>query len=387
MVPHPPDPRKAVRPPHRPVFIGSEIYRHSSYGPFHPLRVPRVSTVMDLCRALGWIAPGQYRTAPRAKPAALTAFHTPEYIAALQRAEAVQAVTDADRLRHHLGTASNPVFPEMFRRPATSAGATLLAGELLRDPGTVFTPAGGTHHGFPDRAGGFCYLNDPVLGILSLRRAGVARIAYLDIDAHHCDGVDHAFRDDPDTLLISTHEDGRWPRTGALDDHGAGNVFNVPLPRGANDCDMALARDRVILPALTAFRPDAIVLQCGADAVEEDPQARLSLSNNAHWDILRMIRPLSPRLIVLGGGGYNPWSVGRLWSGNWAILNDLPIPQVLPPPAQAVLAALRWDGQRRYPTPPPHWIATLQDAPRHGPVHDATRAACDHHAARLGVWV
>lgn len=383
VVPHRNDVRKAQSLPR---FIGSEIYRHSSYGPFHPLRVPRVSTVMDLSRAMDWIAPGQFITSPRAKPAALMSFHTPDYVGALQRAEATQAVTEADRSRHGLGTSNNPVFAEMYRRPATSAGAAMLAGELLRQPGTVFTPAGGTHHGFPDRAGGFCYLNDPVLGIQSLRRNGAARIAYIDIDAHHCDGVDHAFRDDPDTLLVSTHEAGRWPRTGPLFDAGAGNVINMPLPPGANDDDMALVRDSVILPALALFRPDAIVLQCGADAVQEDPQSRLSLSNNAHWDILRGIRPLTDRLMVLGGGGYNPWSVGRLWSGNWAILNDLPIPDVLPPAAQAVLAALRWDGQRRVLQPPMQWITTLRDAARNGPIHDATRHACDHMAARLVAW-
>ncbi len=383
VVPHPYDVRKTQTPP---MFIGSEIYRHSSYGPFHPLRVPRVSTVMDLCRAMGWIAPGQYLTSPRAKPAALFSFHTPEYIAALQRAEATQSVTDTDRARHSIGTSNNPVFTEMYRRPATSAGAALLAGELLRHPGTVFTPAGGTHHGFPDRAGGFCYLNDPVLGIQALRRNGAARIAYLDIDAHHCDGVDHAFRADPDTLLISTHEEGRWPRTGPLNDAGVGNVFNVPLPPGAHDDDMAIVRDTVILPALAAFRPDAIVLQCGADAVLEDPQSRLALSNNAHWAILSAIRPMVSRLMVLGGGGYNPWSVGRLWSGNWAILNDLPIPLVLPGAAQSVLAGLRWDGQRRVTVPPPHWIKTLRDVPRYGLIHDSTRHACDHLSARLLSW-
>ncbi|SEP80024.1 acetoin utilization protein AcuC [Loktanella sp. DSM 29012] len=369
-----------------PVFIGSEIYRHSSYGPFHPLRVPRVSTVMDMCRAMGWLPADQYLNSPRAKPAALLSFHTPEYIAALQQAERDQSVTDAVRARHALGTSNNPVFPEMWRRPATSAGAAMLAGELLRDGGTVFTPAGGTHHGFPDRAGGFCYLNDPVLGIQSVRRSGARRVAYIDIDAHHCDGVDHAFRDDPDTLLISTHEDGRWPRTGALDDTGAGNLFNVPLPRGARDDDMALVRDAVILPALTAFRPDAIVLQCGADAVDEDPQSRLSLSNNAHWDVLRAIKSLAPRLMVLGGGGYNPWSVGRLWTGNWAILNGHAIPDTLPIAAQNVLSALRWEGQRRVKMPPDHWITTLRDAPRHAPVHAQTRDAAALLTGRLRAW-
>ncbi|MBS1300804.1 acetoin utilization protein AcuC [Loktanella sp. SALINAS62] len=369
-----------------PLFIGSEIYRTSSYGPFHPLRVPRVSTVMDLVRAMGWLAPGQYRTAPRAKPAALMSFHTPEYVTALEQAERDQAVSDAVRARHALGTSNNPIFPEMWRRPVTSAGAVMLAGELLRNGGIVYTPAGGTHHGFPDRAGGFCYLNDPVLAIQSLRRNGARRIAYVDIDAHHCDGVDHAFHADPDTLLISTHEDGRWPRTGHLDETGAGNVFNLPLPRGAHDDDMALVRDTVILPALAAFRPDAVVLQCGADAVEEDPQSRLSLSNNAHWVILQAIMPLAPRLMVLGGGGYNPWSVGRLWSGNWAILNGHPIPDELPGAAQNVLSALRWDGQRRVKVPPAHWITTLRDVPRPGPVHAQTRTGAAHLAARLIAW-
>jgi len=100
----------------QPVFIGSEIYRGSSYGVQHPLAIPRVPTVIDLCRAMGWLPRAQYRTSPRAKPLALQAFHTPAYIAALQRAEAAGAVDPATRDRHQIGTLSNPVFPEMFRR-------------------------------------------------------------------------------------------------------------------------------------------------------------------------------------------------------------------------------------------------------------------------------
>ena len=265
-----------------PQFIGSEIYRHSSYGVWHPLRVPRVSTVMDLCRAMGWLPRSQFIVSPRAKPAALMGFHTADYIAALQAVETAQAVTEAVRQRHALGTPSNPVFPEMFRRPATSAGASLLAGELLAKGGVIYSPAGGTHHGLPDRANGFCYLNDPVLAIQSLRRNGAARIAYVDIDAHHADGVEHAFENDLDTLLISIHEVNRWPRSGALTDAGAGQVFNLPVPAGLNDSDMAFIRESLILPQVAAFRPDAIVLQCGADAVTEDPQSRLPLTNHAH---------------------------------------------------------------------------------------------------------
>lgn len=352
-----------------PLFLGSEIYRGSSYGGWHPLRVPRVSTVMDLSRAMGWLEPGQYSNSPRAKPAALTAWHTPEYIAALQKAEVDQSVSDAVRARHGLGTVSNPIYPEMFRRPATAAGASLLAGELLKNGGTIYHPGGGTHHGMRDRAGGFCYLNDPVLAMLSLRRNGAQRIAYVDIDAHHCDGVEEGFAGDPDALLISIHEDRRWPFTGALEDDGGGNCLNLPVPRGFNDTEMAMVRDDLILPAVGAFKPDAIVLQCGADAVTEDPLSRLALSNNAHWAVLSgLIALQAPRLLVLGGGGYNPWSVGRLWTGIWATLNGHEIPDNVPEKAEAVLRALRWDGARAGRNPPEHWFTTLRDAPREGPL-------------------
>ncbi|GAB5448366.1 acetoin utilization protein AcuC [Gymnodinialimonas sp.] len=357
-----------------PLFLGSEIYRGSSYGHWHPLRVPRVSTVMDLSRAMGWLGADQYRNSPRAKPAALSVWHTPEYIAALQQAEADQAVSDAVRARHGLGTVSNPIYPEMFRRPATAAGASLLAGELLKNGGVIYHPGGGTHHGMRDRAGGFCYLNDPVLAMLSLRRNGAERIAYVDIDAHHCDGVEEGFAGDPDTLLISIHEDRRWPFTGALEDDGAtsggvANCLNLPVPRDFNDSEMAVIRDDLILPAVAAFRPDAIVLQCGADAVTEDPLSRLTLSNNAHWAVLRALMALNaPRLLVLGGGGYNPWSVGRLWTGVWATLNGHPVPDRVPAPAEAVLRALKWEGARAGRNPPEPWFTTLRDAPRPGPV-------------------
>ncbi len=367
----------AATAPAPPVFVGAEIYRGSGYGGLHPLRVPRVSTVMDLARALGWLPADRFRTSPCARPAALTAWHTPAYVAALQRAEAAQAVTDDDRARHGLGTLSNPVFPQMFRRPATGAGGAMLAAELLAQaPGIVHVPGGGTHHGLPDRANGFCYLNDPVLALMALRRLGFRRLAYIDIDAHHPDGVELAFGQDEDCLMISTHEEARWPFTGALTDAGRGQVFNLPVPRGMNDTEMALVRDRLILPVTAAFAPQAIVLQCGADAVEEDPLSRLSLSNNAHWDILRGLIPLCDRLMVLGGGGYNPWTVGRLWTGLWGIIAGHDIPDRLPPEAAQVLAGLSWNGGKR-PPPAPHLLTTLRDPPRAGPVRAVVRDRLD----------
>ncbi len=352
----------------RRLFIGSQIYRGSSYGHWHPLRVPRVSTVMDLSRAMGWLPRAAFVTSPRAKPALLEAWHTPAYVAALQAAEAAQAVSDDIRARHHIGTPSNPVFAEIFSRPATAAGGSILAGELLARGGVVYSPAGGINHGMPDRAIGFCYLNDPVLAMLSLRRFGADRIAYVDIDAHHCDGVEAAFAGDPDVLMISVHEEHLWPRTGLLHSDGGGSSLNLPVPRGLNDSEMAYIREALIRPQVADFAPDAVVLQCGADAVTEDPLAHLDLSNNAHWQLVAGLKGMAPRYLVLGGGGYNPWSVGRLWTGVWATLIGQDIPDRLPGEAEAVLRALEFPGHRLGRNPPSHWFTSLRDQPRHGPI-------------------
>lgn len=368
-----------------PRLIGSEVFRHSSYGRWHPLRVPRVSTVMDLSRALGWLPPEQFVTAPRAKPKALHVWHTPEYIAALQRVEATQFATENDTKRHAIGTVTNPVYPEIFRRPATAAGGSLLAGELLRDGGVIYNPPGGTHHGMPDRANGFCYLNDPVLAMLSLRRNGAQRIAFVDIDAHHCDGVAEGFHGDPDCLMISVHEERLWPRTGLLEDTAGGSALNLPVPRGLNDSEMAYIREELIVPQVGAFKPHAIVLLCGADGVEEDPLAHLSLSNNAHWAVTRALMGMAPRYLVLGGGGYNPWSVGRLWTGVWATLNGYDIPDRLPADAEDVLRDLRWENTRRGRNPPEHWFTRLRDAPREGAVREVVRDRVN--ALRHRAWV
>lgn len=361
----------------KPLFIGHEIFRGSSYGRWHPLRVPRVSTVMDLTRAAATPTPAQFVTAPRAKPDALTYWHSPSYISALQRVEETQQATAEDLERHDIGSVTNPVFAEIFRRPATAAGGSILAGELLGQRGVIYNPAGGTHHGMKDRANGFCYLNDPVLAMLSLRHHGVRRIAFVDIDAHHPDGVETEFAGDPECLMISVHEARLWPRTGPIENDGGGNVINLPVPRGFNDDELALVRDALILPKIAAFRPDAIVFLCGADGLEEDPLSHMMLSNNAQLDVLRGLMGMADRLLVLGGGGYNPWSVGRLWTQVWGVLNGLEAPELLPEAGEAVLRGLRFDGNRRGKNPPEHWFTTLRDAPRHGPVREEVRDAVD----------
>jgi acetoin utilization protein AcuC len=316
---------------------------------------------------MGWLPDDRFREAPLADIAALLRFHTAPYIEALQRAEATQMVSVADRERYCIGAAGNPVYPEIFRRPATSAGGVLLAAALTAGGGVVFCPGGGTHHGRPDRASGFCFLNDPVLGILAWLDHGLERILYLDIDAHHGDGVQDAFHDDARVLTLSVHEAGRWPGTGAAEDRAGGAARNFPVPAGFNDTEMRVLMQGAILPLILAHRPQAIFLQCGADALEEDPLSRLSLSNNAHWGVVADICGLAPRLIVTGGGGYNPWAVGRCWAGVWATLNGFAVPERATPAAEAVLRALRYD-RAAGRNPPEHWFTTLRDAPREGMV-------------------
>jgi acetoin utilization protein AcuC len=363
-----------------PRFIGSEIYRRSRYGGKHPLAIPRVSTVIDLCRALGWLPDEVYIDSPRATPVELGRFHEPAYIQALLQAEATQQVDEGMRRRHHIGANGNPVFGQVFSRPATACGATLEAVRRLRDGGVIHSPAGGTHHGRPDRASGFCYFNDPVLGILAMLDAGLERVAYVDVDAHHCDGVEDALRDDPRVLTISIHERDRWPHTGAESRRcDAGGAVNLPVDPAFHDDEMRLLVDDVVVPVLERFRPQALILQCGADGLAEDPLSRLELSNGAIWNVVSTLRPLAPRLLVLGGGGYNPWSVGRCWTGIWALLNDFEIPARLPERGEAVLRDLTWSrtGGRN---PPPHWFTTLADRPRTGAIRDSVRALATHHA-------
>jgi acetoin utilization protein AcuC len=368
-----------------PLFIGSDIYRSSSYGGRHPLAIPRVSTVIDLVRALGWLDPAAYVERPMATPDELVRFHAPDYIAALRRAEAEQHIAPDTARRFNIGCNGNPLFPEIFSRPATACGGSLEAAEILlgaRDGAIVYSPAGGTHHGRSDRASGFCYLNDPVLAMLRLLDGGVGSILYVDLDAHHCDGVADAFAGDERVLIVSVHEEARWPFTGALGDDGSGNVFNLPVPAGFNDSEMDLVTGNLIMKLGGALMPDIVVVQCGADALAEDPLSKLALSNNALWRTLAALKRLAPRLLVLGGGGYNPWSVVRCWAGNWAILNDIAIPRVLPEAGEAVLRGLAWS-RRAGRNPPAHWFTTLADAPNPGPVREELRRRVAQLAARV----
>jgi acetoin utilization protein AcuC len=364
-----------------PVMIGSDIYRTSRHASGHPLAIPRVSLCIDLCRALGWLPDGAYLESPQATVAELCRFHAPAYVAAVQRCEDRRYADENDRRTFNLGVNGNPVYAEMFRRPATACGASLAGARRLRDGGIVYNPAGGTHHGLASQASGFCIFNDPVLAILALLDDGLRSVFYLDLDAHFGDGIQLALARDPRVFTLSLHEAGRWPmgrgdtwtdRPGGAFDRGLGHARNLPVPRELNDTEMAVLVDAVVVPLIEASAPDALVVQCGADALADDPMTKLSLSNDALWQAIAAVRPLAPRLLVLGGGGYNPWSVARCWAGVWAMLSDRAIPGRLPPMAERLLRAVHWP-HRRGRAPGDHWFTSLADAPRTGMVRPEIR--------------
>lgn len=365
--------------PRRAVFVGHDIYREAAYGRLHPLAIPRVESVVDLCRALDWLGDGEYEASPRATDDELAAFHEREYIEALREASASGQVDAAVRERHNIGTMENPIFAGVFERASTSVGGSIHAARLALGGRVAYHPAGGTHHGRPGRASGFCFFNDPALALLTLLGAGVERVAYVDLDAHHCDAVQDAFAADPRVRLVSIHEAGRWPHTGAFQDTAGGRALNLPVPPGFNDAELALLMEELVLPFVAPFRPEAVVIACGADALEGDPLARMALTNGALWDAIESLVAIAPATVVLGGGGYNPWTLARYWTGLWGRLSGRSIPRHLPEAARGVLARLACDLVEDDDVRP-EWLSALADARMSAPVRPAIHAM--HRAAR-----
>ena len=349
------------------LFVGSDVYREAAFGKHHPLSIVRVAGVVDLCQALGWFAPGQFRDSPRASEAELCRFHDPDYVAAVRTADAVGRVERSVRDRYRIGTMENPLFPGLFRRASTAVGGSILAAKLALQDRIVFHPSGGTHHGRADRASGFCYFNDPVFALLTLLQAGLERVLYVDLDAHHGDGVQDAFADDERVLTISIHEEKRWPHSGLVDDRAAGAARNLPVPAGFNDSELEYLIEEAVLPLGRAYRPEALVITCGADPLDGDPLSRLSLSNVGLWRAVERLVDCWPRAVVLGGGGYNPWTVIRCWAGLWGRLSGRSLPDRLPPPGLELMRGLESDLVDEDEVPE-SWLTTLADAPNRGAV-------------------
>lgn len=365
----------------RPYLVTHDIFRRPAFGRHHPLATGRQAAVMDLIEALGWRDPTLIRTPEIPGRAVLERFHARDYLDALAEADAAGRATAEMRQRYNLGTMECPVFPGMWDRARTTVGGSMLAAELVLNGGVAFHPTGGTHHGMPGRASGFCYLNDPVFAVQRLLDAGLTRVMHVDLDAHHGDGVEAAFANDPRVRLVSIHEEGRWPGTGRVTDTLGGRAVNVPVPREINDAEYALLLEGLVAPLVRRVAPEAVVVLLGADGLAGDPLSAMRLSNGALWTACRDMIALVPRAVILGGGGYNPWTTARLWTGMWGLLAGHDIGGALPEQAQAVLAGLECDlvdDEDRDPA----WLTTLVDAPNAGSIRPEVAALVDGHPMR-----
>jgi acetoin utilization protein AcuC len=319
------------------ALIHSDAWRRFDYGPHHPLRMERLGLTWRLMQAYGLTTlPGATVHAPEAVPeSAIAVYHGADYLQALKAANGGQAPKLAERFG--LGPGDNPVFPGLWDAARLCAAGSLLAADLIAggQADRVFHFAGGLHHAMPSRASGFCYVNDAVLAILRLRERGL-RVLYVDIDAHHGDGVQHAFYGDPAVLTISTHERGDYlfPGTGFVDEAGigagVGYSVNLPLEPYTDSSVYLPAFEQVVPPLFAAFRPDAVVAQLGIDSHLTDPLTHLAFDIQGFARAVARITELSPRLVCLGGGGYDLQNVARGWTAAWAVLNGIELPATLP---------------------------------------------------------
>ena len=341
-----------IEPTRKAVLTAASRYRRHSYGDNHPLGIPRVSLTLDLIQAYGALGDAEYLPSRKALPRELEWFHTRDYVSAMQRCEAVGKVFDKYRQRHNIGNYENPYFKDFFATPATATGGSIQGAEEVLKGRIAFSPAGGMHHGMPDQAQGFCYFNDPALAIMRLRQDGL-RVLYVDIDAHHGDGVEYAFRDDPQVVTFSLHMDPAYAypfKGGGIEDVGVhGNAVNLPLPQGMNDSEYRHVFHRVWPEVMEAVRPDAIVLQAGTDILRPDPLGKFRISTQLFLELVQRILDDSPthdgtqRLLVVGGGGYHPLVLARCWAGVWGILSGRELPVEIPAAGQALLREVDWD--------------------------------------------
>ncbi|MGH7407212.1 MAG: acetoin utilization protein AcuC [Candidatus Methylomirabilales bacterium] len=326
------------------AFFVSDEYALFDYGAAHPMRISRLALTVEVAGAYGLLDGPGVRVLP-AKPAPdedLHRFHRPEYLAALKRASAGE--TGWDLLRWGLGSGDNPTFPGLYEYSALLTGATLSAGRLV-EAGQVrvaFNIAGGLHHAAPARASGFCYVNDAAVLIAEFLTRG-RRVAYVDIDVHHGDGVQFAFYDTDRVLTISLHETGEtlFPGTGFPEETGAGPgegfSVNVPLAPGTDDEIFLWALEAVVPPLLKAYAPDLLVTQLGIDTHRTDPLAHLTLTIQGFRRAVEILRGCDLPWVALGGGGYDLANVPRAWTAAWAVMTGRKIPDLLPDAARRAL--------------------------------------------------
>jgi acetoin utilization protein AcuC len=328
--------------PSRAVVVWDEALLGYDLGGRHPLHPIRLDLTIRLARSLGVLEGVQPLAPVQATDEELRTVHSQDYLTAVKRAG-----RGLGYVGHGLGTADNPTFYRMHEASALVAGASLLAADeiLAGRAARAVNIAGGLHHAMHARASGFCIYNDCALAIRRLLDGGMSRVAYVDIDVHHGDGVQEAFADDPRVLTISLHQDPDtlFPGTGRSADVGApgaeGTAVNVPLPPGTGDSGWLRAFHAVVPALLRAFQPEAVVTQHGADTHLEDPLANLTLSVDGQRAAHRALASLADttaggRWLALGGGGYSLFRVvPRSWTHLLAILLEAEVAPTTAVPA------------------------------------------------------
>ena len=301
-------------------------------SPTHPLKPERLRRTVQLIESFG--------TEPLDPGIGLVddifRVHDPDYVAAIRELDPANPSvdTDIDRLnRFGLGRGDNPAFPKMYEASLAYVGGTARAARDIVDGANLaFGISGGLHHALASKASGFCIFNDPAIACHILRER-FSRVAYVDIDVHHGDGVQWLFYDDPSVLTCSIHEEGRslWPGTGWMEETGKGySSVNVPVAAKTSGTVWLDAFERDILPAIERFEPEAIVLQLGADSHFDDPLAHVS-NTVRHWlAAVARVRDLNVPIVATGGGGYALRNVPRMWTAACLTLAGAEVPDRLP---------------------------------------------------------
>ncbi|MFC1737592.1 acetoin utilization protein AcuC [Planctomycetota bacterium] len=309
------------------AFIYSQELERYRYPPEHPFNTIRAKKTRKIINSMGLLSgDNRMEVVPEAaERIVLKKFHSARYLYALKTAS--KGRWDIEALNMGIGTGDCPVFEGLYDYSVLACGATLTGAELIISgkADAAFNPSGGFHHAGPERASGFCYINDVALGCMLLAEHG-KKVLYLDVDVHHGDGVAYAFYDRSDVMTISFHEDPHvlFPGTGFADEIGTGKgegyCVNVPLPVGTYDEVYMKAFSEIAVPLITAYEADVIVFELGADALTGDPLGHLCLTNNVYSEIIKHLLSLNRPILATGGGGYNIDNTARAWALAWSVL-------------------------------------------------------------------
>ncbi|HYE57539.1 MAG TPA: acetoin utilization protein AcuC [Rhodothermales bacterium] len=300
-----------------------DAYLTYDFGPGHPFSPLRQRLLVSALEALG-VARQGFVAPPMASRVDVLGVHDADFVEAIERASGGEQWAGMES--YGLGTGDVPAFAGMDEATRVLVGGTLEGARRIAHAGArrVLTLGGGLHHAHRGYASGFCVYNDHGVAIRHLRAAGL-RVAYVDVDVHHGDGVQALFYDDPDVLTVSLHETGRtlFPGTGGIEEMGRGPgrgaALNVPLLPGTADESYLDCFERTVPHALAWFRPDVLVVEAGADAHRFDPLAHLALSSHAFETLFRRLVALADehcggRMLVTLGGGYHLDSAPRVWT-------------------------------------------------------------------------